>query len=65
MICRSPRAGTVTSDGKNFAIGSLSASSPLSTMAASNSDVNTFVTEPISNTVSPSTGRGGLPPVLP
>ena len=43
--------------GRYFATGSVSATSPRSTASASSSDVNTFVIDPISNTVSPSSGR--------
>ena len=56
MIARPPRSGILTSGGRYFATGSLSATSPRRTASASSSEVNTFVIEPISKTVSPSSG---------
>ena len=58
VIERPFRSGIFTSGGRYFATGSESATSPRRTMSASSSAVNTLVIEPISNRVSPSTGRG-------
>jgi hypothetical protein len=51
------RSGTSNADGKYFATGSFNPTSFFSAISASSSAVNTFVTDPISKTVSPSGGR--------
>ena len=52
VIARPFLDGTVTEDGRYLEMGSSSATSPRSIMSASRSAVNTFVIDPISNTVS-------------
>src|SRR6266487_1319462 len=51
------RLGIFTVGGKYFVAGSSGRSSPWLAMSASRMPVKTFVIDPISNTVSPSTGR--------
>ena len=57
MISRAFRAGTFTVEGRYFATGSSSATSPFRTMSARMSDVKTLVIDPISKTVLPSRAR--------
>src|SRR5436305_12999042 len=51
-------SATLSPAGKYFATGSFNPTSFFSAISASSSAVNTFVTDPISNTVSPSRGCG-------
>ena len=53
MIERPLRSGSVVPFGRYFATGSVSFKSRVRTMSTSSSAVNTFVTDAISNTVSP------------
>ena len=59
VIVLGPSVGTVTPGGSRSATSVSSPTSRRWIESASISDVNTFVTEPISNSVRPS---GGLPP---
>jgi len=65
VMVRPPRSGIFTVFGRYFATGSDSETSPRSTIPANSIDVKTLVSEPISNTVSPSTGRGSSLPIVP
>jgi hypothetical protein len=57
--------GSRTDDGRSFATASSRPTSPRRTMSARSADVNTLVADPISNTVSPSSGRAVPSPADP
>jgi hypothetical protein len=64
VILRPLRSGTRTLSGRNFATGSSSFTSPRSAMSASRVAVKTLVIDPISKTLSASSGIApgpGLP----
>ena len=66
VICLPPRSGSFTFfTSKYFAAGSSNLTSPRCAMSAKSRAVNTLVMEPISNTVSPLTGRLSPNPIVP